>query len=158
MRCSKSFEWLLYRNSWAAVGSNDSIHQLNRLWDRVVPDGHCLFHGRFTSAILLHDNQYVMEKAFVHGVFYAQMAGRWLAAWRGVQVATDTGLIMCWLVHAAVATDAGLAVCWLAHSNLSRYQYMIIVVSLSVLPGHRFNRPSLRPHLCELARFARPPV
>ena len=69
VRCSKSFEWILYKESWAAYGSNDAIHQLHRLWDRVVPDGHCLFQGRFTSAILLHDNQYVMEKAFVNGFF-----------------------------------------------------------------------------------------
>ena len=75
VRCSKGFEWLLYKSSWAVNGFNDAIHMLHRLWDRIVPDGHCLFQGRYTSAILLHDNQYVMEKAFVHGVF---LMYRWL--------------------------------------------------------------------------------
>ena len=75
VRCSKSFEWVLYKNSWAAGSPNDAISQLHRLWDRVVPDGRCLFQGRFTAAILLHDNQYVMEKAFVHGVYVMY---RWL--------------------------------------------------------------------------------
>lgn len=77
VRCSKSFEWLLCKESWAANGHNDAIHLLHRLWDRVIPDGHCLLQGRYTSAILLHDNQYVMEKAFVHGVF---LMYRWLGA------------------------------------------------------------------------------
>ena len=80
VRCSKSFEWVLYRNAWAAGSPNDAVHQLHRLWDKVAPDGHSLFQGRFTSQILLHDNQYVVEKAFVNGVFlmYKWMGVGWL--------------------------------------------------------------------------------
>ncbi len=88
VRCSKSFEWLLFRHSWAYDSHNDATHMLHRLWDRVVPDGRLLFQCRYTCGVLLHDNQYVMEKAFIHGVFFvAQVDWRGLAAWRGIQVA-----------------------------------------------------------------------
>ena len=80
VRCSKSFEWLLFNNTWASGAGlvrNDAAHMLHRLWARVVPDGHKLFQGRYNSQVLLHDNQYVMEKAFVHGVF---LLYRWIGA------------------------------------------------------------------------------
>ncbi len=31
VRCSKSFEWLLFRNSWACGSPNDGTHMLHRL-------------------------------------------------------------------------------------------------------------------------------
>ena len=77
VRCSKSFEWLLYKAAWAPSGHNDAIQMLHRFWDKVIPDGRLLFQLRYTSGVLLHDNQYVMEKAFVHGVFIMY---RWLGA------------------------------------------------------------------------------
>ena len=80
VRCSKSFEWLLHSNAWHVGGINDPVHMLHRFWDKVVPDGRLLFQARYTSWVLLHDNQYVMEKAFVHGVFvmYKWMGVGWL--------------------------------------------------------------------------------
>ncbi len=80
VRCSKTFEWLLFHNSWAHGSPNDATHMLHRLFDRVVPDGRLLFMTRYTSQILLHDSDYVVEKAFLHGVFllYSWMGAGWM--------------------------------------------------------------------------------
>ena len=77
VRSSKDFEWLLFNNSFALGNPNDATYMLQRLLGRICPDGHLLFRTRYTSAILLHDNQYVVEKAFVQGVF---LLNKWLGA------------------------------------------------------------------------------
>ena len=80
VRSSKDFEWLLFNNGFAAYSHNDAIHMLHRLWDKVCPDGRCLLQGRYQAGILLHECQYVVEKAFVHGIFlmYRILGNGWL--------------------------------------------------------------------------------
>lgn len=80
VRCSKDFEWLLFNKGFAASSHNDAIHMLHRLWDKVCPDGRCLLQSRYQTGNLLHESQYVVEKAFVHGVFlmYRFLGNRWL--------------------------------------------------------------------------------
>ena len=68
-RCSKGFEWILYKNMWAQGNPNDATWMLGRLLGRIVPDAAKLFRSRYTPQILMHDNQYVVEKAFVCGVY-----------------------------------------------------------------------------------------
>ena len=74
-RCSKNFEWILYRQNWAAGSPNDATWMLGRLFSRLIPDGISLFRARWTVQVLMHENQYVVEKAFVAGVF---LASKWL--------------------------------------------------------------------------------
>ena len=55
---------------------------MNRLFGRLVLDGEKLFQAtsRYTAHILLHENLYVAEKAFVHGVWlmYQWIGAGWL--------------------------------------------------------------------------------
>jgi hypothetical protein len=80
VKSSKDFEWFLFNSSWASGSHNDTPHMLHRLWGRLVPDGHTLFQHRYTAQILLHDSQYVVEKAFIHGVWllYHWLGPGWL--------------------------------------------------------------------------------
>ena len=80
VRSSKDFEWTLFNSGYAPSCHNDAIHMLHRLWDRVCPDGHCLVQGRYHAAILLHEQQYVVEKAFLHGIFlmYSFLGEGWM--------------------------------------------------------------------------------
>ena len=80
VRCSKTFEWLLFENKWACGVSHDATYMLLRLIERILPNGRLLFGTRYTAQILLHDNQYVVEKAFVHAVFlmYKWLGLGWL--------------------------------------------------------------------------------
>ena len=80
VRSSKDFEWLLFDQGFAASSHNDAIYMLQRLWDKVCPDGRCLLQDRYRAGVLLHESQYVVEKAFVHGVFlmYSFLGNGWL--------------------------------------------------------------------------------
>lgn len=75
VRCSKTFEWLLFQKNWACGVPNDATYMLLRLIDRIVPNGKALFATRYTGQVLMHENQYVVEKAFVNAVF---LMYRWL--------------------------------------------------------------------------------
>ena len=75
VRCSKTFEWLLFENKWASGLPYDATYMLLRLIERILPNGRALFATRYTAQVLLHDNQYVVEKAFVNAVF---LMYRWL--------------------------------------------------------------------------------
>ena len=80
VRCSKTFEWLLYNGTWAGGVPQDAAYMLGSLLDRVLPNGKQLFRSRYTVQVLLHDNQYVVEKAFINAVFlmYRWLGPHWL--------------------------------------------------------------------------------
>ena len=67
-QCSKCFEWILYKSMWAQGNPNDATWMLGRLFCRIVPDCATLFRARYTPQISMHDNQHVVEEAFVCGV------------------------------------------------------------------------------------------
>ena len=70
------FEWMLYKKKWAAACPfNAPQHQLYKLFDALVPDASKMLGRRHTVELLLHNNDYIMEKAFVHGIF---LISRWL--------------------------------------------------------------------------------
>ena len=95
VRCSKAFEWVLYEDNWAAgVPHSDACFMLGKLLERILPNGKKLFSTRFTTQVLLHDNMYVVEKAFLNAVFlmYQWLGPGWLPGqwnWPPSQVDLD---------------------------------------------------------------------
>ena len=89
------------------------------------------------------------------------MAGRWLAAWRRIPVATDAGLIVSWLVHTAVAADTGLIMCWLAHMKVGLTKHSCSCTrmrNMACTPISARTYVPLYDKWRELERCAMPPV
>ena len=75
LKCTKGFEWLLYTSSWAAHSHNDPLVLLRQLLEAIVPSCYTLFGQRHHLDLLLHDNDYNMEKTFIHAVW---LLCRWM--------------------------------------------------------------------------------
>lgn len=79
VRCSKEFEWLLFRNAWASSSRNDVAYMLIKLMDRIAPQSSDLFRSRYTGQVILAWADGVAEKAFVYAVI---LLSKWLGAER----------------------------------------------------------------------------
>ena len=74
-RCTKGFEWQLYKGMWGEHSRHDPLVMLRRMLEAIVPDCYVLFQQRHQLHLLMHDNDYVVEKTFVHAVW---LLSRWL--------------------------------------------------------------------------------
>ena len=79
VRCSKEFEWILFRNAWASSSRNDVAYMLVKLMDRIVPQSSELFRTRYSGPVILAWADGVVEKAFVYAVI---LLSKWLGAAR----------------------------------------------------------------------------
>ena len=75
IRCTKSFEWHLYKGMWGAQSSREPLLLLRNLLEAIVPGCYGLFASRHQLQLLMHENDYIMEKTFVHAVW---LMCRWL--------------------------------------------------------------------------------
>ena len=48
-RCSKDFEWLLFRDAWAAESGDDAAVMMLRLLERVMPECRNMFTRRYSQ-------------------------------------------------------------------------------------------------------------
>ena len=77
VRCPKDFEWLLFRQAWAAERRDDAGWMLMKLIDDIMPEGASMFRRRYTAGLLLSMNDFVVQKAFVHATI---LLSKWLGA------------------------------------------------------------------------------
>ncbi len=75
VRCCKDFEWLLFRNGWAADSRNDASCMLVKLLDRILPQGSTLFRQRHTVQVMMNATDNILEMTFVFAVV---LLSKWL--------------------------------------------------------------------------------
>jgi hypothetical protein len=75
VRCGKQFEWTLFEGHWATEVRVEVGLALQRLFDKVVPDGNSLLARRYPPAVLLELCDFDVAKAFVYGMI---LMSKWL--------------------------------------------------------------------------------
>jgi len=78
-RCGKPFEWVLFRNGWAAGSPHDAPRMLRRLLDAIVPEASTMLSERYRVLVILAHNDNIIEKAFVYAVI---LLSKWLGPGR----------------------------------------------------------------------------
>lgn len=76
-RCSKDFEWLLFRDAWAAESGDDAAVMMLRLLERVMPECRNMFTRRYTVPVMMSATGHTLEKTFVYAVI---LMSKWLGA------------------------------------------------------------------------------
>ena len=77
VRCTKAFEWVLFRQKWAKEArTQDAGNAMKQLLTEIVPQAGDLFSRRFTMQIMFGDNECIAEKVFVQSIIM-------LSAWLG---------------------------------------------------------------------------
>ena len=77
IRSSSEFEWILYKNGWAAGSRNDASWMFLKLIDRIAPQASDLFRHRYTPQVMFDWADGVAELAFV---FAMVLLSKWLGA------------------------------------------------------------------------------
>jgi hypothetical protein len=68
VRCCVAFEQLIDEEAAKGHFGKDPVETLFKLWELCVPHARQIFTGSYNALRVLHQNDYVMEKAFVWGI------------------------------------------------------------------------------------------
>ena len=67
-RAPRDFEWILFREGWAAESRDDAAVMLFKLIDKLVPEASRMMNRKYTVNMLITVNHGYVQKAFVHAI------------------------------------------------------------------------------------------